>query len=82
MTKHCTLTTIIASHIVGYTGKTEKSYYPSLLDTGEAAPGLLCLVLGPHVKRGVEKLEKIQPKSPKKTRALDLQGEVGRNELV
>lgn len=64
MNKHCTLTTIIASHVVGYSEK-QKRYYPSLLDTGEAAPGALCLVLGPHVKRGVEKLEKIQPKSPK-----------------
>ena len=82
MNKHYTLTTITASHIVGYIGKTEKSYYPSLLDTGEAAPAVPCLVLGPPVKRGVEKLEKIQPKSPKRTRVLDLQGEAGRTELV
>lgn len=52
------------NYVVGYTEK-QKSYYPSLLDTGEAAPGALCLVLGRHVKRGVEKLKKIQPKSPK-----------------
>jgi len=41
------LTTVIARHVLGYIGKTEKSYYPSLLDTGEAAPGALCLVLVP-----------------------------------
>lgn len=65
------------SHIGGYIGKTEKSYYPSLPDTGETAPAVLCLVLGPCVKRGMEKL-----KCPKRTRVLDLQGEAERTELV
>lgn len=82
MKKHCTLTTIIiASNMVSFIGKTKKNYYLSLLDTDEAALGVLCLVLAPHVKRGVKKREKIHTKSPKRTRAFDLQGEISRTEL-
>lgn len=67
--------------MVSFIGKTKKKYYPSLLDTDEASLGVLCLGLGPHVKRGVEKLEKNHTKSPKRTRAFDLQEEIRRTEV-